>query len=215
MENFYQNYRQYVKSRSKTQLTGKDPSSSDLENCEPIVKMKDLGRNTSVNGTFIPETAVASPCGLIAKSFFNDTYELFTSNGSKLNISETNIAWGSDKVRFKRHPNWETTQWLDVENEHFMIWMRVAAFPNFRKLWGRIQGKMTKGNYVLKVNNNYNVTDFNGKKKVVISNANEFGGNNDFLAICYLTFGFFSILCCLVLSIKKIFKIGKFSSKTL
>jgi hypothetical protein len=29
-------------------------------------------------------------------------------------------------------------QWLNVEQEHFIVWMRTAGLPNFRKLWGKI-----------------------------------------------------------------------------
>lgn len=71
MENFYQNYRQYVKSRSPDQLAGESVSFTDIEDCKPIYRMKNLGRNSSVNGTFIGPDEMASPCGLIAKSFFN------------------------------------------------------------------------------------------------------------------------------------------------
>ena len=38
----------------------------------------------------------AIPCGLIAKSFFNDTFVL-KKDGSAVAISEKNIAWTSDK----------------------------------------------------------------------------------------------------------------------
>ena len=41
--------------------------------------------------------AVASPCGLIAKSFFNDTYSMTRPNGSLVLINQTGISWPNDK----------------------------------------------------------------------------------------------------------------------
>lgn len=41
----------------------------------------------------------AIPCGLVAKSFFNDTFELHGANG-RIEIDEQKIAWSSD-VEFK------------------------------------------------------------------------------------------------------------------
>jgi LEM3 (ligand-effect modulator 3) family / CDC50 family len=41
------------------------------------------------------------PCGLVAKSFFNDTYTLKGPNGS-IPINDKGIAWESDKeYKFK------------------------------------------------------------------------------------------------------------------
>lgn len=34
-----------------------------------------------------------------------------------------------------------------MEDEHFIVWMRMAGLPNFRKLWGRIEGGLEKGKY--------------------------------------------------------------------
>ena len=47
----------------------------------------------------------AVPCGLIAKSFFNDQYELYsgsqtddrTDQANRVTINETDIAWTNDK----------------------------------------------------------------------------------------------------------------------
>jgi len=47
--------------------------------CDPIVKNSDLasvGITLSVDLTPLAPDATAVPCGLIAKSFFNDTYAI-------------------------------------------------------------------------------------------------------------------------------------------
>lgn len=46
-----------------------------------------------------------------------------------------------------------------MRDEHFIVWMRTSALPNFRKLWGRIDG-LEKGKYLLKVKNNFEVRPF-------------------------------------------------------
>lgn len=70
-----------------------------------------MGIYTTVDGTVLKWGAPAHPCGLVAKSFFNDTYELY--NGTKIDsdyrlyIDETDIAWGSDREhKFKNAENW-------------------------------------------------------------------------------------------------------------
>ncbi len=77
-------------------------------------------------------------------------------------INESNIAWSSDKdLKYKRPSDpvgknsnfYKSIQWQDVLDEHFMVWMRPAGLPNFRKLWGRIQGDLLPGNYILSINN--------------------------------------------------------------
>ena len=40
---------------------------------------------------------------------------------------------------------------FDVENEHFINWMNVETFSNFRKLWGKINIDLEEGNYYLLV----------------------------------------------------------------
>jgi hypothetical protein len=37
--------------------------------------------------------------------------------------------------------------------EHFMVWMRTAGLPEFRKLWGRIETQLPAGNYLININN--------------------------------------------------------------
>ena len=47
------------------------------------------------------ENLPATPCGLIAKSFFNDTYELWKVNddteNENITIDDSEIAWETDR----------------------------------------------------------------------------------------------------------------------
>jgi len=47
-----------------------------------------------LNGvTFTNLEEVAIPCGLIAKSLFNDKFKMTDKAGTEVKISEKNIAW--------------------------------------------------------------------------------------------------------------------------
>ena len=149
--------------------------------------MGDVGKNSSIGGDYLPSETVANPCGLVAKSLFNgnshiDTFTLFDSNRSNLYLNETDIAWRSDTKYIFNHPeNYTQIQWVDVENEHFQVWMRTALLPKFRKLWGHFDDlPLTKGNYTIKVRNNYDVSSWNGTKSVVLATTTPFGGNTQF-----------------------------------
>ncbi len=88
-----------------------------------------------------------------------------------------------------------------------MVWMRVAAVSNFRKLWGRIEQDVEAGEYLLTISNSniifvifignsidYDVSKFHGKKFIILSNANFFGGKNRFLSLLYFLVGFISLM---------------------
>lgn len=121
LDNFYQNHRRYIKSRSANQLSGKELSKASVNtDCSPIITMKDIGRVSDdlpdgVKNLAMTDT-VANPCGLIAKTFFNDTFEMKDSNGNEVFIDETGIIWESDTKVFKKNDNSNSTQWIDVED---------------------------------------------------------------------------------------------------
>jgi hypothetical protein len=209
LNNFYQNHRRYVKSKSNAQLKGELFTADSLKSandCDPIYTMKDLNKTLSVGGTPLAAEAPANPCGLIAKSLFTDRYALTDANNKPITIDESNIAWDADRKLKYAHPvdpegkdkdYWKKVQWTDVMDEHFMVWMRPAGLPNFRKLWGRVNTNLTAGNYKMLVNSTYDVSQFKGEKLFVLSTVNSFGGKNSFLGISYIVVG----TICIVMAI--------------
>mmetsp|Transcript_24366 Transcript_24366/g.76889 ORF Transcript_24366/g.76889 Transcript_24366/m.76889 type:complete len:270 (-) Transcript_24366:253-1062(-) len=85
-----------------------------------------------------------------------------------------------------------------VENGHFIVWMRIAGLPGFRKLWGKVGTPLAAGS-LLKVHfkDNFKVKEFRGRKAFVISTGSVLGGRNDFLGYGYIVVG----SCCLVFGV--------------
>jgi len=202
LTNFYQNHRRYVKSKSNDQLLGQDLTEDKLKtDCDPIILNKDLemeNLTSFYDQTPLNGSAPAFPCGLIAKSFFNDTYELYPSANpnEKVRINDTGIAWKADlelKYKLPQDQNVWKKMWINTTNEHFVVWMRPAGLPDFRKLWGRIPS-LKSGYYTLKIYNNYPTKIFNGSKSIVLSTVNSFGGKNTFLGVSYIVVGGICIL---------------------
>jgi hypothetical protein len=138
----------------------------------------------------------ANPCGLVAKTIFNDTFTLTDSGGSVVKIDDDDLTWSFDRdIRFNDH---DDKQWVDVENERFIIWMRVSGLLNFRKLWGRIDKDLDEGKYTLTVNSNWDISDQDGEKWFVLSTTNAFGGVHTTMAYYYIGCGTFCVLMALI-----------------
>ena len=188
MHGFNQNHRMFINSKSEDQLKGKNST----DGCGDLKTNEEM----NVNNTDLNKKDVAIPCGLYAKNFFNDTFQLFKYNNEEnesIFINENGIAWDNDKDKFKNvefPDGWENHQWLDMTNEHFIVWMRPAFMNDFRKLWGKIDEELEKGEYYFEIENNYNVND-DIKKYVVISKINVFGSENTLMIITSLIIGTF------------------------
>jgi hypothetical protein len=207
LDGFYQNHRRYVKSKSDDQLNGKDISyeaMKDSQDCDPVITNEEMGKTESITGATLPQKDVAIPCGLIAKSFFNDNFKNWKLKDEfgeikDIYVNEKDIAWKADKeLKYKNID--KSRQWIDMTDEHFIVWMRPAGLPNFRKLWGRITDRDLKAGTEIEVNieNNFDVSSFNGKKYLILSTVNAFGGKNSFLGISYIVLGGISIVLAIV-----------------
>jgi hypothetical protein len=124
INNFYMNHRDFVKSRSFPQLRGDiHVDSSNNSKCEGARYIHEIFDNdTSKYFTYMGNPLkgddYANPCGLIAKSFFNDSeYTLTKSDNCSIKIDDSDIANEYDrKYMFKRHQDSAMKQWMDVED---------------------------------------------------------------------------------------------------
>ncbi|KAJ2358886.1 alkylphosphocholine resistance protein lem3 [Coemansia erecta] len=222
LTNFYQNHRRYTRSFDVDQLKGKKRTASDLDggDCSPL----DI---KTVDGNKKPYY----PCGLIANSVFNDTISqpVLTNPGggqtsTTYKMTEKGIAWDADRKRFNPSeyqpgdvlppPNWherygdeyDELPRLD-EDEHFMVWMRTAGLPTFRKLYMKNeQDVMKSGIYQLDVVMNYDTRSFGGTKSIVISTTSFIGGRNPVLGIAFIAVGGLCVLLGCIFAIRHFYR---------
>ncbi|TVY29263.1 Meiotically up-regulated protein [Lachnellula hyalina] len=205
---FYQNHRRYAKSFNTDQLSGKAVSEKTIHSsdCTPLT-------TTKVNNVSLPYY----PCGIAANSQFNDTfYNLTLQNVPRssdterpYNMTKKGISWSSDKKLYGDSkynwdevavpPNWVTkygTSYNDtnhpdlVNDEEFQVWMRLAGLPTFSKLAQRNDHEvMEHGDYIVRIDHNFDVTEYGGTKSIIISTSTVMGGKNPFLGIAYVVVG--------------------------
>lgn len=222
LANYFQNARKYAKSRSDTMNQGFIPKAAfDVETCSPwLYKPEILLQDQSFD-----IDKLIYPCGLTARSFFNDSFELYLdeNNSSKIDntdkpiaLSKDGIAWWTDRnhkfqpgtaPQFKANstePNDDVTANQLLEDEDFHVWMRLAAFPDFLKLYRIINKPLNPGQYIVKINSQYPVQAFLGTKSFYITTTEWFGSENAFLGTSFLVVGFIAFCIATILLVKHI-----------
>jgi LEM3 (ligand-effect modulator 3) family / CDC50 family len=195
--NYFQNARNYIKNLSAEQLRGKKgPKTSECEKAGA--------------GIDFEADAPVVPCGLAAYSRFNDTFRLCRDRDclDEVLLSKDGIAWDIDrKKRFKGGEVGTSDGYTEesnalVEDEDFMVWMRLATYNNFHKLYRIIEEPLPKGTYYVRVSAAYPVEQFSGQKFFFISETRWFGGRSRFLGFAYIAVGGISFVAATLILIR-------------
>lgn len=91
-----------------------------------------------------------------------------------------------------------------VTNQEFIVWMRTAGLPTFKKL-NRVVGTATiaAGTKIqFSISNQFPVRGFNGQKALVLSTASVLGGKNPFLGYAYITVGAICLFLAFAFQVK-------------
>jgi len=157
--------------------------------------------------------------GFVSAEVTNTSATCEDTLGSDYSDCHTYIDSADNATYYYWYPDDDSVQYLHesypeivsplegVQNEHFIVWMRTAGLPYFRKLHGKIDSDFVAGqNVTFNVELNFEVNSFGGSKSLVLTTLAEFGGKNIALGRSYLIIGGISLFVGIVFALKRIIK---------
>ena len=64
--------------------------------------------------------------------------EIFV-DGENITVNEKDIAWSADKELKYKNTDDLSKQWINITDEHFIVWMRPAGLPNLGNYGGELK----------------------------------------------------------------------------
>ena len=144
------------------------------------------------------------PCGMVTNALFNDTIVPMEFRIIKNGITFSRYVDGKfvqpseeTQIRINNEtvppPAWSSSVYSlegGMQNQDFMSWHSTSAFPNFRKLYGIVNGTITARTYNFSVIYNYPVTSVGASKFISFGTTAWMGGQTGgFLSYSYLVCG--------------------------
>ncbi|XP_028992669.1 transmembrane protein 30C [Betta splendens] len=226
LRNFHQNLRRYMDSRDDGQLVGKKANLKNPSSyCEPFSKdpsglpvapcgaVANSMFNDSFSLTYHGSSGLTAAVPLLRRGITWYTDKNIKFHNPKIdNLTLPQVFEGTAKPLYWQRPVYQFEP-LDPNNNGFInddliVWMREAAFPNFKKLYGILnrtnkpfKNGLPAGNYSVEISYNFPVQYFQGRKGVVLTTLTWFGGQNYFLPIAYLVTSGLILLVAVVLTV--------------
>ena len=143
-----------MSSWSSNQMKGQNVTKeSQAYFCYPDVTNEQMQKNWALDGTKLVPDSLSRPCGLLAKHFPKDTFSFYNMDTKKsIEISTEKIAWpGLIGTKFRSVNRSE--EWVNIEDERFINWMRPNTAKNVYKNWGRFEQDLKAGEYAVTIFN--------------------------------------------------------------
>lgn len=199
IDDFYINHYKFWRSVPLNELVNNKTDRDSVDGCDVYTTNAQMNKTVSVTGRPLNPNDTAIPCGVTAFTYFNDAFTLNVAGSpTPVPIATTGIAWTSD--RLYKFVNVDLNrQWIDVQDERFINWMRVSPYNHFAKTWGVVNTNLSGQTVLVTIANNWNASRTRSRKQFVLTSAGFYGTPNTTLVTFFLVFAFLGLILGLLL----------------
>ena len=121
---------------------------------------------------------------------FNDKFVRIESEDGEQSktFNDKNVAWFHDRnFKYKTNPELADDYWLNVEDQHFMVWSTMTSRSDWRKLYGQVDTVLRAGvPYTIYIEDKFDAPKIGSQKFIYFTELGPFGGKNYFLPYFFL-----------------------------